>query len=100
VAVFLVGAFVKIVDSASSKDSTVICTAGNSDELRFSPCNCTLGVREQPREVSAARVHLRRLHQIRSPACGASALACIQSTYTFVFFIDSQNRKSKTIIVL
>jgi hypothetical protein len=45
-------------------------------------------------------VGVARLHQIRSLACGAAALGCIQSRYTFAFFVDSRNRKSKTIIVL
>jgi hypothetical protein len=48
----------------------------------------------------SAQVGVIPLHQIRSQACGAAALDCIQSRYTFVFFVDSQNRKSKTIIVL
>jgi hypothetical protein len=48
----------------------------------------------------AVRAGVAGLHQIRSLACGAAALACIQSRYTFAFFVDSQNRKSKTIIVL
>jgi hypothetical protein len=48
----------------------------------------------------AVRDGVARLHQIRSLACGAAALGCIQSRYTFTFFVDSQNRKSKTIIVL
>jgi len=41
-----------------------------------------------------------RLHQIRSLPCGVAALDCIQSRYTFAFFVDSRNRKSKNIIVL
>jgi hypothetical protein len=48
----------------------------------------------------AVGVGVARLHQIRSLACGAAALGCIQSRYTFAFFVDSRNRKSKTIIVL
>ena len=45
-------------------------------------------------------LHITELHQIRSLACGAAALGCIHSSYARAFFIDSQNRKSKNIIVL
>jgi hypothetical protein len=57
-------------------------------------------VREQPLKVGAAKARFTGLHHIRSLACGAAALGCIQSTYTFAFFVDSQNGKSTNIIVL
>ena|SRR4029077_18872181 len=40
------------------------------------------------------------LHQIRGDACGAAALDCIHSRYSFAFFIDYKNGDVKTIIVL
>jgi hypothetical protein len=78
----------------------VFCTNLNPRELPRRDENATFHLREQQLNPKAVRTGLTSLHQIRSLACGAAALGCIQSRYTFVFFIDSRNRKSKNIIVL
>ena len=88
------------MDTAASRDSAVFCTNPNSCALRRRDDNATFHVREQQPKANAVRTGLSTLHQIRSLACGVAALGCIQSTYTFVFFVDSQDRKSKNIIVL